>query len=151
MHLSVPSHIIPTMAILNVVLLLALQAEPLPVQIHRMLRAGDAYNAGLVMESFGEPRTISTRYLEVSNYLYWTAKDLPAVVTFAQQGIDLGVANAREVRNTNSQLSTLSRFRPPRWLTILLLSPGPVGTNPASRSLRTSSRRGFNPRNWRFN
>ena len=101
-----PSHIIPAMAILNIVLLLFLQAEPLPVQIHRMLRVGDAYNAGLVMESFGEPRTISTRYLEVSNYLYWTAKDLPAVVTFAQQGIDLGVANARQVQNTNSQLAT---------------------------------------------
>src|SRR5688572_10407335 len=95
------------MSILNIVLMLALvQQDPLPVQIHKMLKAGDAYNVALVMESFGEPRTVATNYQEVSNYLYWTAGDLPSFTVFARQGIDYNLAKAREVSSTNAQLAT---------------------------------------------
>src|SRR5688572_27999633 len=93
------------MFIQNLILIALLQTEPLPVQIHKMLRAGDAYNAALVMQSYGDPRTISNLYIEVSDHIYWNACDLPASLVITQQGIDFSISSAREVQSTNRTLA----------------------------------------------
>ncbi len=93
------------MTIYNLLLLLILQTDLLAVQMHRLLRAGDAYNAGLAMDSYGDPKTISNNYIQVSNYLYWTASDLPSCITFSQLGIDTSLANARQVQSSNPPLA----------------------------------------------
>jgi hypothetical protein len=84
---------------------MTLQAEPLALQIQKIIRSGDPYCAIEIMARQGDLKTVERVYYEVTRDLYRNLHDLPAFVTVSRQGIDYMLWKASELDPTDSALA----------------------------------------------
>jgi hypothetical protein len=85
--------------------LLAMQGDPLSVQIRKAVQTGDSYAIGEIMTRRGDPRTVARLFTETARDIYWKDHDLPAFVELSRRGIDYCLTHAAEVEKTDTSLA----------------------------------------------
>lgn len=88
----------------------AQEEAPLWERVQVRIEAGDTDGAAELLSAAGDPEAAASRYHSVVRSLYFSAKDLPAVVLVAQWGIEFGLARAAEAERRQDP-ETAARFR----------------------------------------